>query len=151
MGVVSKRKNSFGNEAFSAKIMEFMAMGVPVVASNTMINQLYFNQTLVQFFESESVEDLAAKILDLMNLNLMDRLLTCGCSGSNRRSLTVHLTGTYTQFPKVGPRLTKELERRNSQQFLAQRGSCRRNGGGTASGGNPSLDFPPHNPAIENS
>src|SRR5208337_3740288 len=30
LGVVPKRKDSFGNEAFSTKIMEFMAMGVPV-------------------------------------------------------------------------------------------------------------------------
>src|SRR5208337_4345732 len=28
LGVVPKRKDSFGNEAFSTKIMEFMAMGV---------------------------------------------------------------------------------------------------------------------------
>jgi glycosyltransferase involved in cell wall biosynthesis len=66
LGVVPKRKDSFGNEAFSTKIMEFMAMGVPVVASNTRIDQYYFNEGLVQFFESESTEDLAAKILDLM-------------------------------------------------------------------------------------
>ena len=66
LGVVPKRKNSFGNEAFSTKIMEFMAMGVPVLASNTRIDQWYFNGGQVQFFESENVEDLAAKIMELM-------------------------------------------------------------------------------------
>ena len=66
IGIVPKRKNSFGNEAFSTKIMEFMSMGVPVVASNTRIDQYYFNEQLVQFFESENAEDLAAKILDLL-------------------------------------------------------------------------------------
>lgn len=66
LGVVPKRKDSFGNEAFSTKIMEFMAMGVPVVASRTRIDQYYFNERLVQFFDSESVEDLAAKILELV-------------------------------------------------------------------------------------
>lgn len=66
LGVVPKRKDSFGNEAFSTKIMEFMAMGVPVVASRTRIDQYYFNDRLVQFFDSESVEDLAAKILELV-------------------------------------------------------------------------------------
>jgi len=66
LGVVPKRSDSFGNEAFSTKIMEFMAMGVPVVVSNTRIDQFYFNDRLVQFFESENVEDLAAKVLDLV-------------------------------------------------------------------------------------
>lgn len=67
LGVVPKRKESFGNEAFSTKIMEFMAMGVPVVASNTRIDRYYFKEGLVQFFESDSADDLAAKILDLVN------------------------------------------------------------------------------------
>jgi glycosyltransferase involved in cell wall biosynthesis len=67
LGVVPKRKDSFGNEAFSTKIMEFMAMGVPVVASRTRIDQYYFNEHLVQFFESESIEDLALRILQLVD------------------------------------------------------------------------------------
>ncbi len=67
LGIVPKRKNSFGNEAFSTKIMEFMAMGVPVLASNTRIDQWYFNEGQVQFFESEDVVDLAAKVMDLMS------------------------------------------------------------------------------------
>jgi glycosyltransferase involved in cell wall biosynthesis len=67
LGIVPKRRNSFGNEAFSTKIMEFMAMGVPVLASNTRIDQWYFNEGQVQFFESEDVEDLATKVMELMN------------------------------------------------------------------------------------
>jgi glycosyltransferase involved in cell wall biosynthesis len=67
LGVVPKRSDSFGNEAFSTKIMEFMAMGVPVLASRTAIDQYYFTDQLVQFFESDNVRDLADKILDLMS------------------------------------------------------------------------------------
>ena len=65
LGVVPKRKNSFSDEAFSTKIMEFMAMGVPVLASDTRIDQWYFDGGEVQFFESENVHDLATKIMDL--------------------------------------------------------------------------------------
>ena len=65
LGVVPKRKDSFGNEAFSTKIMEFMAMGVPVLASRTRIDQYYFSEDTVRFFDSENVDDLAAKILEL--------------------------------------------------------------------------------------
>jgi len=67
VGIVPKLNNSFGNDAFSTKIMEFMAMGVPVIASNTRIDKYYFNDDLVQFFESGNAEDLADKIVDLMN------------------------------------------------------------------------------------
>jgi len=66
LGVVPKRKASFGNEAFSTKIMEFMAMDIPVIAARTRIDEYYFNDRLVQFFESDDVEDLANKIADLM-------------------------------------------------------------------------------------
>ncbi len=66
LGVVPKRRDSFGNEAFSTKIMEFMAMGVPVLAARTRIDEYYFNDDLVQFFESGNAVDLAAKIADLV-------------------------------------------------------------------------------------
>jgi len=62
LGVVPKRSDTFGNEAFSTKIMEFMAMGVPVLAARTKIDQYYFNDDLVQFFESGNAQDLADKI-----------------------------------------------------------------------------------------
>jgi glycosyltransferase involved in cell wall biosynthesis len=66
-GLVPKRKDSFGNEAFSTKTMEFMAMNVPVIASRTRIDEFYFNDDLLQFYDSDNVEDMAAKILDLAN------------------------------------------------------------------------------------
>jgi glycosyltransferase involved in cell wall biosynthesis len=79
LGVVPKRKDSFGNEAFSTKIMEFMAMNVPVIASRTRIDEYYFSEEMVQFFESDSAEDLAAKIFDLMR-NPVRRMALCACS-----------------------------------------------------------------------
>jgi glycosyltransferase involved in cell wall biosynthesis len=66
LGVVPKLNDSFGNEAFSTKIMEFMAMNVPVIASRTRIDEHYFSDETVQFFEAGSAEDLAKKILYLM-------------------------------------------------------------------------------------
>ena len=65
LGIVPKRADSFGNEAFSTKIMEFMAMNVPVLASRTRIDEYYFNDRIVQFFESGNASDLAEKILFL--------------------------------------------------------------------------------------
>lgn len=67
VGIVPKRTDSFGNEAFSTKIMEFMAMGVPVIASRTRIDEYYFSDDLVQFFASGDPADLAEKIMILVN------------------------------------------------------------------------------------
>ena len=78
LGVVPKRKDSFGNEAFSTKIMEFMAMNVPVIASRTRIDEYYFTDRIVEFFESGSAEDLATKIFSLMQ-NPERRSALCSC------------------------------------------------------------------------
>lgn len=42
LGVVPKRNDSFGGEAFSTKILEFMALGIPVVVADTKIDKCYF-------------------------------------------------------------------------------------------------------------
>lgn len=66
LGVVPKRADSFGNEAYSTKIMEFMSVGVPVVIANTKIDRYYFNDSIVRFFESGNDEALATEMLDLL-------------------------------------------------------------------------------------
>lgn len=80
LGVVPKRSDTFGNEAFSTKIMEFMAMGVPVLAARTRIDQHYFNNDLVEFFESGNARDLAAKIEFLVNRPDRREQLSAACS-----------------------------------------------------------------------
>ena len=66
LGIVPKRADSFGNEAFSTKILEFMALGVPVVVSATKIDQYYFDESMVKFFKSDNDRDLSDAILVLM-------------------------------------------------------------------------------------
>ena len=66
LGVVAKRADSFGNEAYSTKIMEFMAEGVPVIVSRTKVDSFYFNDSIVQFFESGNDLELANAMLCLM-------------------------------------------------------------------------------------
>jgi glycosyltransferase involved in cell wall biosynthesis len=66
LGVVPKRADSFGNEACSTKIMEFLSQGVPVVASRTKIDTLYFDDTVVRFFTSGDAKAMAAAMLDVI-------------------------------------------------------------------------------------
>ncbi len=76
LGIVAKRADSFGNEAYSTKIMEFMAEGVPVIVSKTRIDSFYFNDSVVRFFESGNEDDLAEAMLDLIeNRGLRENLV----------------------------------------------------------------------------
>ncbi len=65
--VVPKRGDTFGNEAFSTKTLEFMALGVPLIVADTAVDKRYFNDSVVRFFPSGNVDALAEAMLDLAN------------------------------------------------------------------------------------
>jgi glycosyltransferase involved in cell wall biosynthesis len=75
LGVVPKRADSFGDEAYSTKIMEFMAVGVPVIVSSTKVDRYYFNDSVVRFFEPGNPDALAHEMLLLLqDVELRKRL-----------------------------------------------------------------------------
>lgn len=76
LGVVPKRANSFGDQAYSTKIMEFMSLGVPVAVSRTRIDSFYFDSSLVRFFDSGDDDALADAMTELLgNQSLRERLI----------------------------------------------------------------------------
>jgi glycosyltransferase involved in cell wall biosynthesis len=66
LGVIPKRNDPFGGEAFSTKSLEFMSIGVPVVMSATKIDRYYFNDSIVKFFEPDDTESLASAIYEMI-------------------------------------------------------------------------------------
>ncbi len=64
LGVVPKRNDSFGGDAFSTKVLEFMALGVPLVVADTRIDRFYFDDTLLSFFRAEDEDDLARAMVE---------------------------------------------------------------------------------------
>jgi len=91
LGVVPKRSDSFGNEAFSTKILEFMALGVPVLAADTKVDRHYFNEKVIQFFEAGNVTDLADKMLMLFrDPMLRSRLAANALEFAEKHSWSAH-------------------------------------------------------------
>ena len=75
VGIIPKCNDSFGGEAFSTKILEFMALNIPTIVSRTKIDQYYFDDSMVKFFEPENEKDLSEAMLLLINdQNLRDQL-----------------------------------------------------------------------------
>jgi glycosyltransferase involved in cell wall biosynthesis len=66
LGIVPKRSDTFGNEAFSTKILEFMALRVPVIVADTKVDRYYFDNSRVAFFKSNDERDLAGRMLELI-------------------------------------------------------------------------------------
>jgi hypothetical protein len=75
VGIIPKRNDSFGDEAFSTKSFEFMAVGVPLIMSETTIDKYYFNSSVVEFFKPNDKIDLSSKMLMLYNNPERRRLL----------------------------------------------------------------------------
>jgi glycosyltransferase involved in cell wall biosynthesis len=61
-----RSKSAFGSEALSTKIMEFMALGVPIIASRTKIHAYYYDDSIIQYYDNDDEALLAMQILRLI-------------------------------------------------------------------------------------
>ncbi|HMD84899.1 MAG TPA: glycosyltransferase family 4 protein [Terriglobia bacterium] len=76
LAVVPKSADPFSNEAVSTKVLQFMALGIPVLQSRTKIGTYYDTDSRVMFFEPENVDDLARCMLLLIrDRQLRERLV----------------------------------------------------------------------------
>jgi len=64
-GLVPNLRDGFTDLVLPTKLMEYVAMGKPVIASRTRAIERYFDGSMVLFFEPGRAEELAQRILDL--------------------------------------------------------------------------------------
>jgi len=64
-GIVPKRDGVFIGEAFSGKLFEFAALGIPAIVSRTVGDTYFFDDSMALFFEPENEKDLAGCIIQL--------------------------------------------------------------------------------------
>ncbi len=86
IGLVTKRDGIFSGEAFSSKIFDYMAAGIPIIASRTRIDEYYFHPGMIRFFQAGSHESLAAGILELCADPALRSALVRGYDGYLRRN-----------------------------------------------------------------
>jgi glycosyltransferase involved in cell wall biosynthesis len=67
VGIVPNRNDIFTDEILPTKLMEYVALGIPVIAARTRAIAAYFDETMVQFFDPGNVDDLANRIVSLHN------------------------------------------------------------------------------------
>jgi len=65
IGVVPNRKDSFTCYILPTKLLEYVAMGKPVIASRTKVVEEYFDGSMIRFFQAGDERDLAEQICDL--------------------------------------------------------------------------------------
>lgn len=89
LGIVPKRADSFGNEAYSTKIMEFMSQGVPVVVSRTKVDSYYFTDDDVRFFPSGDSDAMAKAMCEVaLDQTLRESLIAHGLKYVEKNSWT---------------------------------------------------------------
>lgn len=65
VGLVPKRNGIHAQDAMSTKLFEYAAVGLPAIVSRTKSDSLYFDESMVMFFEPGKAKDLARCILEL--------------------------------------------------------------------------------------
>jgi len=65
LGIMANRKNVATELMLPVKMIELIALGVPVVAPRLKAIEYYFNEEMVSYFEPENVDSLANSILAL--------------------------------------------------------------------------------------
>jgi glycosyltransferase involved in cell wall biosynthesis len=95
VGVVPYRRDVFTDGILPTKLMEYAALGMPVIAARTPAITAYFDEKMVQFFTPEDPDDLARCILTLYSDRKRMEQLAEGTEKFNQRYNWTKLGAEY--------------------------------------------------------
>lgn len=85
LGLVPYRRDIFTDGILPTKLMEYAALGVPAVVVRTPAIKFYFDETMVEFFAAEDVDDLVRAISKLYRDRERLNELACGITRFNQQ------------------------------------------------------------------
>lgn len=103
ISIVPYRRDIFTDGILPTKLMEYVAIGVPVIVARTPVIEAYFDETMVEYFTSENIDELVDSILKLYNEP--ERRLTL-VENSDRFNQTYNWTNLSTDYVQLVNRLT---------------------------------------------
>jgi glycosyltransferase involved in cell wall biosynthesis len=65
VGIVAQKSSPYSNLVHTGKMYDYMALGIPVLASRLEAVEAYFGEDALAYFEPDSPQSLAERILDL--------------------------------------------------------------------------------------
>ena len=65
VGIISNRKNVATELMLPVKMLEYIMLGIPVIAPRLKTIEYYFNNEMVSYFEPENVDSLTSAVLEL--------------------------------------------------------------------------------------
>lgn len=67
VGIIANRENAATELMLPVKLLEYVALGIPVVAPKLRAIKYYFTDDMITYFEPENVDSLAQAILNMLN------------------------------------------------------------------------------------
>jgi len=84
VGIVPILYDDFTRYMLPVKLLEYVALGVPVISARTETIQAYFDDSMIRFFEAGNADDLAKQVLDLYRNPDKRERLSANADGFNR-------------------------------------------------------------------
>ncbi len=100
LGLVPYRNDLFTDGILPTKLMEYVALEVPAIAARTSGISAYFDETMVEFFSPEDVEDLSGKIWTLYCDRERRRNLVANAARFHERYNWPDQSGRYVEVVK---------------------------------------------------
>ncbi|HSB67284.1 MAG TPA: glycosyltransferase family 4 protein [Anaerolineales bacterium] len=115
VGVVPYRRDIFTDGILPTKLMEYAALGMPAIVARTPCITAYFDETMVEYFAAEDIEDLARCIKSLYH----NRLHLSDIARSIQKFNECY---NWTSHQNVYVNLVKELTLHKSQSSASPKG-----------------------------